>query len=169
MGWLLSLVVDGYCHWLLMATVIDLCAVELRDKELRTPLHYCAQRGNVESLHHLCQPPYNACISAVDVYKDTPLHLACYHGHHNVVRLLIETLNFTDFALENVYSETILHAAVTFGKSVELVSYLLRIPGVSINQQGADGHTGSLFTVFSKVLSFLNIRSSFSATQCMLE
>lgn len=42
---------------------------------------------------------------------------------------------------ENVFSESPLHAACTGGKSWELVAYLLKQPGVDVNQQGADGHT----------------------------
>lgn len=42
---------------------------------------------------------------------------------------------------ENVFSETPLHAACTSGRSIELVAYLLRQPGVDPNCQGSDGHS----------------------------
>lgn len=44
---------------------------------------------------------------------------------------------------ENVFSEPPLHAACTSGKSLELVAYLLKQPGVDANYQGQDGHTGN--------------------------
>lgn len=43
---------------------------------------------------------------------------------------------------ENVFSETPLHAACTGGKSLELIAFLMKQPGVDPNYQGHDGHTG---------------------------
>ncbi len=73
---------------------------------------------------------------------DTPLHIACYNGHFEIVRFLLESFPAIDLSLENVFSESILSASCTYGRSVELVSYILKTPGIEINRQGADGHTG---------------------------
>ena len=115
-------------------------SVDVRDKELRTPIHYCAQRGNIRAMEFLSSPPYSADLRATDAYKDTPLHIACYFGQFDAVRFLVER-GAIDYRAENIYSETALHAACTFGRSVELVAYLLRVPAIDVNVQGHDGHT----------------------------
>jgi hypothetical protein len=56
---------------------------------------------------------------------------------------------------ENVWSETPLHAACTYGKSAELIRLLLDQPvsvSPSINYQGRDGHTGKNYHVGSNIV-----------------
>jgi len=98
-------------------------------------------------------------VSTRNVYGDTSLHLACYAGRLDIAKLLLSysntsivnqvqisgeknTLYFqTSIFQENAFSETPLHAACTGGRSVELVAFLMKQPGVDANYQGADGHT----------------------------
>jgi len=49
----------------------------------------------------------------------------------------------------NDFSLRIILSASTFGKSLELISFLLTQPGVDINCQGQDGHTGISFETCS--------------------
>jgi serine/threonine-protein kinase TNNI3K len=43
--------------------------------------------------------------------------------------------------MENVFNETPLQAACSAGKSLELVSFLMRQPDIDANYQSKDGHT----------------------------
>ena len=97
-------------------------------------------------------------VSTRNVYGDTSLHLACYAGRLDIAKLLLSYSNTSivnqvqiseektfyfqiSMFQENAFSETPLHAACTGGRSVELVAFLMKQPGVDANYQGADGHT----------------------------
>lgn len=77
------------------------------------------------------------------MFVDTPLHLACYAGQADVVRFLLGAFPASDLSLENVFGEDILCAACTHGRDTALVTWLLKLPGIEVNRQGADGHTGT--------------------------
>ncbi|EPB69731.1 ankyrin repeat protein [Ancylostoma ceylanicum] len=81
-------------------------------------------------------------VATRNVYGDTPLHLACYGGRLDAAKTLIAAAGSHIMVSENVFSETPLHAACTGGKSIELIAFLMKQPGVDPNYQGHDGHTG---------------------------
>lgn len=81
-------------------------------------------------------------LSQTNLYGDTPLHVACYHGKLVIVKMLMRAGDNTMLLeLENVFNETFFQASCTAGKSLELVAYLLRQPGIKPNRQSKDGHT----------------------------
>ncbi|KAK0418778.1 hypothetical protein QR680_013769 [Steinernema hermaphroditum] len=116
----------------------------LADDEGNTALHFAAktQYGAIVDLL-LCKlgPKPQEAINKTNVYGDTPLHTACYAGRLESTKKLVMLAGTTVLATENVFSETPLHAACTSGKSIELVAFLLKQPGVDPNFQGQDGHT----------------------------
>jgi len=57
-----------------------------------------------------------------------------------VCQTLIE-FGGVDVIAENIYSETPLHAACTFGATTTLLDLLMEQDGVDINDHGKDGHT----------------------------
>ncbi|XP_038046088.1 serine/threonine-protein kinase TNNI3K-like isoform X2 [Patiria miniata] len=115
--------------------------VNIHDNEKNTPLHYCARTGHISTLKHLLDPAYGVKGLDDNIYGDTALHTACYHGRLNVAKELVLRLGQECLAMENIFSETPLHSACTYGKNLDLVRFLLEQPGVDVNQQGRDGHT----------------------------
>jgi ankyrin repeat protein len=121
----------GRCH-LVQSCIspVNHVTVDVCDNELRTPLFYCAQQGSLQNVIMLLHD-YKADISVVDVYRgrrvlvalfyatDTILHVACYAGHFEVVRCLVERFG-ARLDVENVFSETPLSAACTFGREMFL-------------------------------------------------
>ncbi len=67
---------------------------------------------------------------------------ACYNGWVGVCQTLVAA--GVEISPENVFSETPLHAACTAGSTQTLIDFLLSQPGVNVNRQGKDGHTGAL-------------------------
>ncbi|KRY41705.1 Serine/threonine-protein kinase TNNI3K, partial [Trichinella spiralis] len=123
----------------------ELCVV-WPNQEKSTVFHYCAQFGHLEIMKLLLDDIQrydiiSACVHEGNLYGDTPLHNACYSNQFEIVKLLISRSGFDCLSKENMFSETPLHAACTAGKSVDLIGYLLKQPGVNVNCQGRDGHT----------------------------
>ena len=56
-------------------------------------LHYaCQDKGNIELLKYIINNPnFDIDFNVVDQYGATPLHVACYFGQIEVVKLLLET------------------------------------------------------------------------------
>ncbi|KJH46496.1 ankyrin repeat protein [Dictyocaulus viviparus] len=115
----------------------------LPDDEGNLPLHFAAKTGHMAVLNVLLKYSSNVqeMVATRNVYGDTPLHLACYGGRLDATKALITASGSFLMVSENVFSETPLHAACTSGKSIELVAYLMKQPGVDPNYQGRDGHT----------------------------
>eukprot|EP00039_Didymoeca_costata_P014230 m.227923 g.227923 ORF g.227923 m.227923 type:complete len:800 (-) comp15974_c0_seq31:1845-4244(-) len=114
------------------------------DKEMNTPLHYFCRSENSEAVRLISSLGGQDALLAQNMYRDTPLHWACYNGAAEIISLSIDE-NLVDMAqavrYENAFGETLLHAAATFGKSPLLLNLLLHQPGASVNVQGEDGHT----------------------------
>ncbi|KAI1722703.1 protein tyrosine kinase domain-containing protein [Ditylenchus destructor] len=97
----------------------------LADDEGNTSLHFAAKTGHSGVIDYLLKKskdPHEIVLKT-NIYGDTPIHSACYTGR------------------ENLFSETPLLAACTAGRSLELVAFLLRQPGIDPNFQAQDGHT----------------------------
>ncbi|VDM78118.1 unnamed protein product, partial [Strongylus vulgaris] len=116
---------------------------QLADDEGNLPLHFAAKTGHMAVLNILLRSSSNVVeiVATRNVYGDTPLHLACYGGRLDAAKALITAAGSHLMVSENVFSETPLHAACTGGKSIELIAYLMKQPGVDPNYQGQDGHT----------------------------
>ncbi|KRZ07957.1 Serine/threonine-protein kinase TNNI3K, partial [Trichinella zimbabwensis] len=140
----------------------ELCVV-WPNQEKSTVFHYCAQFGHLEIMKLLLDDVQrydiiSACVHEGNLYGDTPLHNACYSNQFEIVKLLISRSGFDCLSKENMFSETPLHAACTAGKSVDLIGYLLKQPGVNVNCQGRDGHTplhSACYNGHLKVVKFL--------------
>uniref|UniRef100_A0A0K0CZ87 Protein kinase domain-containing protein n=1 Tax=Angiostrongylus cantonensis TaxID=6313 RepID=A0A0K0CZ87_ANGCA len=118
-------------------------SAQLPDDEGNLPLHFTAKTGHMGVLNILLKHNSNVqeMVATQNVYGDTPLHLACYGGRLDAAKALISASGSNLMVSENVFSETPLHAACTGGKSIELIAYLMKQPGVDPNYQGRDGHT----------------------------
>ncbi|KAL6727940.1 hypothetical protein Aduo_009772 [Ancylostoma duodenale] len=116
---------------------------QLADDEGNLPLHFAAKTGHMAVLNILLRSSSNVVetVATRNVYGDTPLHLACYGGRLDAAKTLIAAAGSHIMVSENVFSETPLHAACTGGKSIELIAFLMKQPGVDPNYQGHDGHT----------------------------
>lgn len=117
-----------------------------RDTEGNTAMHHCCRRGDIQLVELLLAASGGeSSLGVGNLYRDTPLHAACYQSRVEVLTFLIgarlepgemERL----LRIENAFSETPLHAAATSGKSPLLIATLLQ-QGVPVNICGQDGHT----------------------------
>ncbi|CAD5214642.1 unnamed protein product [Bursaphelenchus okinawaensis] len=117
--------------------------LSLADDEGNTPIHFASSTGQAAILATLLAElkEKQKMILETTIYGDTPLHVACYHGKLEAAKMLLPLGGSSILKLENVFHETILQAACTSGKSLELVAFLLRQPGIDPNHQSQDGHT----------------------------
>ncbi|CAD5220579.1 unnamed protein product [Bursaphelenchus xylophilus] len=117
--------------------------LSLADDEGNTPLHFASSTGQAAILAALLAEVKDKqqAVLKTTIYGDTPLHVACYHGKLEAAKMLLPLGGSAILKLENVFHETILQAACTSGKSLELVAFLLRQPGIDPNHQSQDGHT----------------------------
>uniref|UniRef100_A0A5F8HD78 TNNI3 interacting kinase n=1 Tax=Monodelphis domestica TaxID=13616 RepID=A0A5F8HD78_MONDO len=116
--------------------------VNAQDNEDHVPLHFCSRFGHHEMVKFLLQSDFEVQPHTANIYGDTPLHLACYNGKFEVAKEIIQVSGTESLAKENIFSETAFHSACTYGRSIELVKFLLDQNVVSVNHQGRDGHTG---------------------------
>uniref|UniRef100_A0A1A8AVT1 TNNI3 interacting kinase n=1 Tax=Nothobranchius furzeri TaxID=105023 RepID=A0A1A8AVT1_NOTFU len=73
--------------------------VNAQDNEDHAPLHFCARFGHHEIIQFLLQGKFEVQPHSVNIYGDTPLHLACYnalhsacfHGHIRLVQFLLDS------------------------------------------------------------------------------
>ena len=76
-----------------MDIVTSLCAqkkieIDVRDKWLKTPLHYAAMIGSTISASYLIKRGAN--INSVDIYGNTPLAVAMLYKKFNLANSLID-------------------------------------------------------------------------------
>ena len=75
--------------WQVLATLLEAGSREdAKDQEERRPLHIAAQYDNVSCVEALIQSSSHET-NDDDVDGRTPLLLACSHGHHQVVQVLL--------------------------------------------------------------------------------
>ncbi|CAG01450.1 unnamed protein product [Tetraodon nigroviridis] len=124
--------------------------VNAKDNEDHIPLHFSARFGHHEVVRFLLQGNFDVQPHAVNIYGDTPLHLACYNGKFESVKEIVQLSGTDGLSKENIFSETVLHrygrtcsvtTCVHYGKDLEMVKFLLSQNAMSINHQGRDGHT----------------------------
>ncbi|KAI0430727.1 ankyrin repeat-containing domain protein [Xylaria sp. FL1042] len=104
------------------------------------PLIFAAERGNLEMVQCLLTAGTPANIATLDTSqnrrmgrKKTPLHVACYHGHEEIIQLLIDTGAEVEKVVDN--SRTPLELASESGQ-VPAIRLLLRA-GVDVNNGNA--------------------------------
>ncbi|OUC49840.1 ankyrin repeat protein [Trichinella nativa] len=98
-----------------------------------------------------------------EIEKSTVFHYCAQFGHLEIMKLLLDDIQRYDIISAcvhegNLYGDTPLHNACTAGKSVDLIGYLLKQPGVNVNCQGRDGHTplhSACYNGHLKVVKFL--------------
>ncbi|KAG3283383.1 serine/threonine-protein kinase TNNI3K [Ictidomys tridecemlineatus] len=122
-----------------------------------TALHIAVIAGHLEAADVLLQ--HGANVNVQDAVFFTPLHIAAYYGHEQYQNVLFvfytlgnrtdaKTLQIIpsvkmdqwDLSLKGKIGRT--DIACTYGKSIDLVKFLLDQNVVNINHQGRDGHTG---------------------------
>lgn len=66
--------------------------IEVRDKELATPLHYAAKAGDAEVLRILLDaaPDKHLYVTVKDQYGNTALHYAAREGHLHIAEVILE-------------------------------------------------------------------------------
>ncbi|KAI6214704.1 Serine/threonine-protein kinase TNNI3K [Aphelenchoides besseyi] len=113
------------------------------DDEGNTPIHVAACSGHSAILAAILNKSDQKDIltNKTNIYGDTPLHGACYKGKLEAAKLLLQETNGDALQMENLFNEIPFQAACTSGKSLELVSFLIRQPAVNPNYQSKDGHT----------------------------
>ena len=138
-----------------------------RDSYLRTPLHYAAQYGLVETTKIIIQAlrdwdAWDSSVSIDDVKtwadKDgvTPLHLAVLGHHPNTIKTLWSFVN------ENVVCQNpkLLHIAVNLNDP-SLINALLKIKGIDINYSNSEKNNETAIYIAAK-LNLIN------AAECLL-
>jgi ankyrin repeat protein len=102
----------------------------IRDLDGMTPLHVAASCGRAGTTRLLIQRRLD--IDAINIWKQTPLHLACSNGHEQCVRHLLEAGARMDLA-DDITGASHLHVAVSCGKASCVAALLDR---------GADARAG---------------------------
>jgi tetratricopeptide (TPR) repeat protein len=108
--------------------------VNVRDKDLRTPLHEAAYAGQPEVAKLLLDR--GADVNAKDSAEWMPLHYALFKGHSEIAKLLIERGADVN-AREQINRLTPLHYAVDGGAPLEVIELLLR-QGANVNARNND-------------------------------
>ncbi len=133
----------------------DPSAVKLRDRDRRTPLHYCGQRplvvsvGNnslrVEGVPEIWLAnskvmaelliAHGADVNARDVFSQTPLHLAAQNGNLEVAKVLLASN--ADVNAREMFNSTALHIVAWSGNTA-FAGYLIE-KGADVNAKDRFG------------------------------
>ena len=94
------------------------------DSHSRMPLWYSCKEGNAGSVSLLCGLTPPQYVTWQDEDGNTPLHIACMHGHSAVVETLCMWITkLDDFYLCNAKSYTVAHVATTADVLKKLYEY----------------------------------------------
>ena len=116
------------------------CDPEVKDEHNNRPLHLaCAFSGSVDLVSYLIKVA-GCDINTRGLEGRTILHKACEENHLEVVKFLVTEIN-CELEAEDEDSNRPLHLACAFSRSVELVSYLIKVAGCDINARGFQGRT----------------------------
>lgn len=114
--------------------LLDKCIrlIDIQDKNGRTALYVAASAGNKDAVDVLIKK--GADITKAQNKGWTPIHVAAYKGHFQVVRTLIKSNENASY-LSSVYSDLPIHLAAWNGES-ESIKYLLerKINRVAVNK-----------------------------------
>jgi ankyrin repeat protein len=133
----------------------DPSSVKSRDRDKRTPLHYCGQRplvvsvGNnslrVEGIPEIWLAnskvmaelliAHGADVNARDVFSQTPLHLAAQNGNLEVAKVLLA--NNADVNAREMFNSTALHIVAWSGNTA-FAGYLIE-KGADVNAKDRFG------------------------------
>ncbi|KAL3077634.1 hypothetical protein niasHS_013066 [Heterodera schachtii] len=101
-------------------------------KHTISPLHFAAQKGNLELCKLLIEKDANVNQRTNDTRGLVPLHFACARGNLPIVKLLVEEGN-ADIEVANFYGDTALIYALLENKKLDIAHYLVT-RGVRIDQ-----------------------------------
>uniref|UniRef100_A0A452TK53 Serine/threonine-protein kinase TNNI3K n=2 Tax=Ursus TaxID=9639 RepID=A0A452TK53_URSMA len=109
------------------------------------PLHLASAKGFFNIAKLLMEEGSKADVNAQDNEDHVPLHFCSRFGHHDIVKYLLQSdSEVQPHVLYHISLFLLLYfcSACTYGKSIDLVKFLLDQNVISINHQGRDGHTG---------------------------
>ena len=119
-------------------------------KDVLSPLHVACIRGHIEIveaiLHSIFTFHYESEVQFSLDFRDslgrTPFYCACYYGHIDVARLLVQfqhsnssLISFNVNAAVKDSQRTSLHEAVS-KQQLDLVNFLVTVNGININAEG---------------------------------
>jgi ankyrin repeat protein len=99
-----------------------------------------AAEGHVNAFRKLRRAVYNVYYGLVGAASRTPLTLAAFRGHVDVVRELLEVKNVDVNQVDNMYDQTPLSCAAEKGH-VEVVRVLLEAKNVDVNKVDINDQT----------------------------
>ena len=111
--------------------------VDEGDADGYTPLHSAAEHGKLEAVHELLRLGGKASMTKVADIYGTPLHLAAFGGHKEIVLALLD--EGCPNNVVNSVGRNVLHAAAQ-GGHVDLIGLLVE-RGLDANGGDADGYT----------------------------
>ncbi|AVP88191.1 Putative ankyrin repeat-containing protein [Candidatus Phycorickettsia trachydisci] len=154
--------------------LIPLADLRYSDRDGWTALHWAAWSDNIEAMQLITKAIDNGTIyidiDAIDNDRNTPLHLATYNGHKEVIKLLIEKKANPN--VQNSQGSTPLHLSALWGYD-EVVEILLdkeakleikdNKGNTPLNHAAYNGHIETVKILFNKGAN-LNVRSHYGWT-----
>jgi Ankyrin repeats (3 copies) len=123
---------------------VPLESLRAKDPLLRNAVHVAAASSHTEFLRGVCLTP--ELLKDRDIFNNTPLMVAAYHGDYNSFRILWDTGVGHD--LRDAYSRSIMFIACFVG-SREIVEFLL-LRGISQHDRGTFGNHHALYVVAAR-------------------
>ncbi len=119
-------------------------------------IHYAAQLGSIKQVERFLNKGVDINVREDDDYKDTPLHVAAFHGQDRIVEYLVSKGALIE--ARNAIGRTPLHTAAR-GGATSTIGLLIEL-GAEINAQDKNGNTplreSARFGNFENVKLFVN-------------